>query len=137
MAIQFVKVNVDTNGILTAIDHDILNFQPVRTFVITQVPPGMVRGGHAHRVCRQFLIVLTGMLQVDLRTPDNLQSIKLKAGDSIEIPAMVWSRQKFVLRDTNVLVFADQLYDKDDYIHDLNEFLQECKTGKGNETSKN
>lgn len=99
-------------------------FQPVRFFLIRDVPPAAVRGGHAHRKCHQLVVVPTGSCQVTLIDPYGRDDIMLDSpAFGIHIPPMVWGEFGAFASDTVVLVLASDRYDPSDYIFSLDELL--------------
>jgi len=46
-----VPLHADVRGLLAAFDSKTLPLEPVRTFVITNVPHGATRGGHDKKNC--------------------------------------------------------------------------------------
>jgi dTDP-4-amino-4,6-dideoxygalactose transaminase len=67
-----VSSHADSRGTLAAFDRDTLPFEPVRTFVITDVPPGATRGGHVTS-CDEFFRIQAGQCRLlvsrgDVRT---------------------------------------------------------------------
>jgi dTDP-3-amino-3,4,6-trideoxy-alpha-D-glucose transaminase len=60
-----VSLHSDPRGILAAFDRDTLPFEPVRTFVITNVPHGATRGGHVVP-CDEFLWIQAGECRLSI-----------------------------------------------------------------------
>lgn len=99
-----------------------------RVFYFTDAPSATVRGGHAHRVCQQFIVLVKGEMNVTLRFPDGTtRDIHMRSGGfGFHVPPMVWC-ELFVSPDTVCLVFASEHYDESDYIRDFGQFLEEVK----------
>lgn len=101
-------------------------FTPKRYFVVFDVPSRKVRGEHAHRQCKQFLICVRGSLSV---VADDGKARKEFLLDSpakgLYLPPMVWGIQYKASADAVLLVFASDYYDKADYIRDYDEFQRE------------
>lgn len=106
----------DQRGSLTPITFAEWGFEAVRSFVVT-APPGAVRGGHAHRACRQVLLRVSGIIDVHVRRGTAFQTIRLD-GDpaAILIEPGVWAQQTYVTEGSALVVFADNPYDPDDYV---------------------
>ena len=68
-----------------------------RVFTVTGVPPGGVRGDHAHKYCTQVLV---------------------------SIPPGIWNHITFESADTVLMVLCDLPYDPDDYMRDRAEYLK-------------
>jgi hypothetical protein len=60
-----VNLRSDSRGTLAAFDRDTLPFEPVRTFVIADVPHGETRGGHVVS-CDEFLWAQTGQCRLSI-----------------------------------------------------------------------
>ena len=106
-------------------DRDI-PFDVARYFVVFNVPSSDLRGGHAHRLCRQFLVCVNGSCAVFVDDGTNRAEILLHEPNiGLFLPPMVWGTQYKFSADAVLLVFASHLYDPDDYIRDFDEFLAE------------
>lgn len=106
-------------------DRDI-PFKVARYFVVFNVPSSDVRGEHAHRVCSQFLVCVTGSCAVLVDDGTNRAEIALHEPNvGLFLPPMVWGTQYKFSADAVLLVFASHLYDPDDYIRNFDEFLSE------------
>jgi UDP-2-acetamido-3-amino-2,3-dideoxy-glucuronate N-acetyltransferase len=102
-------------------------FTPQRFFSVMHVPSKDVRGAHAHRVCAQFLVCLTGSVAVVL--DDGRVREEVVLGDpqlGLHVPPLVWSVQYRYTRDAVLLVLASHPYEPQDYIRDYDEFLASC-----------
>ena len=78
---------------------------------------GQLRGRHAHKKHKQYLICVNGECEV---TIDNgYQKKKIKLSDpkyGIEIDPMIWSEQLYKKKGTKILVLCDQKFKEKDYI---------------------
>jgi dTDP-4-dehydrorhamnose 3,5-epimerase-like enzyme len=132
---KFIKTDIDPNrGTLTAISHELFPFKPVRTFVISNTAPGIERGNHAHRTCRQYLVVANGTVKVSLQNKDGLQEYTIHAGSSLLIEPLTWATQKFLTQNTVLIVFCSESYNRAEYIESHGEFLglmDDLKNAKG------
>ena len=116
----------DLRGQLTAGDlpSDGVPFSPQRWFMVYDVPSPEVRGEHAHRVCEQFLICVSGQVMVAVDDGENRAEVLLDSpATGIYIPAGIWGSQFRYNAEAVLLVLASHLYDPDDYIRDYDEFL--------------
>jgi hypothetical protein len=121
---QDIKTIYDARGVLTVVNDTAIPFNTRRMFTVSNVPPAMVRGHHAHYECRQFLICANGLIQVDTDNGKEKQTIILKAGQGLELPPMVWASQKFTTAHSVLLVFCSHYFKDEDYICDYDEFLK-------------
>ena len=117
---------VDLRGSLVAADFSSdLPFMPRRAFVVSSVPTKDVRGEHAHRVCAQFLLCLTGSVVCVVDNGSIREEFLLNRPDlGLLIPPMTWGSQYHYSPDATLLVFASHEYDADDYIRDYDEYLE-------------
>jgi hypothetical protein len=101
-------------------------FEIKRVFYITEVPRGSLRGGHAHRKCHQFIVLVKGELSCTIDHGDGHEtSFTMRSGDSgIHVPPMTWC-SLFMDPDTVCLVLASERYDESDYIRQYDLFLEE------------
>lgn len=107
----------DQRGILTAYGNDALPFVPCRSFVVTHVPRGTVRGGHAHEQCEQVLICLSGEVKVNVVFESKRAGVTLNSPSvGLFIAAGVWAEQIYELENSILLVFASLPYNRDSYM---------------------
>lgn len=99
-------------------------FEPKRHFMVFGVPNAEIRGEHAHRTCKQFLICVHGSCSIvadDSRTRQEFLLDDPSIG--LYLPPMVWGIQYKYSPDAVLLVFASEFYDPAEYIRDYGEFL--------------
>jgi hypothetical protein len=101
-----------------------LPFVPKRTFVVFDVPTRDVRGEHAHRVCHQFLVCVTGSVLAVVDDGEGREEYASTVRPRLYMPPMTWGTQYQYSSDAVLLVFASHEYDADDYIRDYDLFLQ-------------
>lgn len=100
-------------------------FEPKRFFLVYEVPSKYVRGEHAHKRCKQFLICASGRVKLMVDDGANREEVLLdRPGLGVYIPPMVWGTQYQYSDDAVLLVFASEHYDAADYIRDYDVFLQ-------------
>jgi acetyltransferase-like isoleucine patch superfamily enzyme/dTDP-4-dehydrorhamnose 3,5-epimerase-like enzyme len=116
----------DLRGNLTFGQHDLhLPFVPRRYFVIFDVPGKEIRGEHAHRKLRQFLVCLRGAVRVMVDDGKERDEVVLDRPDlGLYVPPLVWAAQFHYTADAVLLVLASDPYDPADYIRSYEEFLQ-------------
>lgn len=112
----------DERGSLLPIEFFDLPFTPKRVFVVKNVPMNMIRGNHSHYNTKQYLICVSGTVDVILHDGINEVTHKLIKGESILIPELIWDSQRFTSDDSEILVLCSNEYDKDDYILDFETF---------------
>ncbi len=101
-------------------------FLPRRWFLVYDVPSRKVRGEHAHRVCHQFLVCVSGRVSVAVDDGKDRGEVLLdKPTLGIYIPPLIWGSQFRYDPDSVLLVLASHAYDPDDYIREYDTFLAE------------
>ena len=82
------------------------------------VEPGGVRGGHAHKALRQFLVCVNGAIEVFL--DDGLgrtETLVLNTPEKgLFLGPDLWHTMRWIERDSVLLVLASDHYDESDYI---------------------
>lgn len=102
-------------------------FFPKRYFLVFDVPSAETRGEHAHRVCEQFLVCVSGQVAVVVDDGMRREEVELGAPDvGLYIPSRIWALQYKYSSSSVLLVFASHHYDSRDYIRDYDQFLLEC-----------
>jgi len=96
-------------GDLMAFDTIDVPFYAKRIFVVNNVPQYEIRGDHAHKECKQFMICTNGELDVFAHDKYN----RLKKGDFIFIDNMEWSYQLYY-ENSELMVLCSHEYDKND-----------------------
>lgn len=101
-------------------------FDIKRVFYFADAPSLTTRGGHAHRSCQQFIVLVKGWMNATLEFRDGTtREIHMRSGGSgFHVPPMVWCELS-ISPDTVCLVFASEHYDETDYIRDHARFLEE------------
>lgn len=98
-------------------------FDPKRYFLVFGVPNAEVRGEHAHRSCKQFLICTSGSCSVVADDGVRRQEFLLDDPSiGLYLPAMTWGIQYKYSIDAVLLVFASEYYSSEEYIRDYDEF---------------
>jgi len=99
-------------------------FEVKRYFLVYDVPSVEIRGEHAHRACKQFLIAVKGSVHVVADDGASREQFLLdKPGIGLYLPPMTWGIQYRYSPDAVLLVLASQHYDSADYVRDYDEFL--------------
>lgn len=115
----------DRGSLIIADGGDALPFAARRMYAITEVPPGRVRGAHAHRALRQVFAVLSGAFT--LRLDDGRGEVVVRMNDPARghyVGPMVWRELDDFAPGTVCLVLASDPYDADDYLHTREDFLR-------------
>jgi acetyltransferase-like isoleucine patch superfamily enzyme len=122
--LQRLRKAIDMRGSLVATEFTDLPFVPRRTFLVYDVPSKEVRGEHAHRACEQFLVCVSGSVNVLADDGTHRQEFVLDDPSvGIHLKAMTWGTQYKYSPGTVLMVFASLPYDDADYIRSYDEFL--------------
>ena len=98
-------------------------FPVLRTFWVTGVPHGSVRGEHAHKACHQFLLCVAGSVTALVDDGHKRTTVRLDTpANGLYVPPGNWGTQFDYSADAVLLVFASHPYDPDDYITSYEEF---------------
>lgn len=125
MYIQSLEKFDDERGSL--FPYSFTSFIPRRLFIVSDVPKGERRGGHAHYETEQFLICLRGSIEVFLHDGKREVSKILEPMQGIHIPNLMWDSQIFKTGDDLLLVLASTDYDRKDYIESMPVFMELTK----------
>ena len=101
-----------------------LPFTPQRFFCIQGVPPGTVRGAHAHRALEEVVVCVRGSCTFTLddgRVRDEI--VLADPRHALYIPPLTWSTQRAFSTDALLTVLASEVYRPDDYVRDYASFL--------------
>ena len=113
--LRFSTIN-EARGSLTEFDYSNLPFVPRRSFVIANVPPGTVRGRHAHRKGAQVLVCIQGEVTINATFEGDSVSVVLNDPSvGLFIDAEVWAEQFYRGESTALLVFASLPFDSGMY----------------------
>jgi dTDP-4-dehydrorhamnose 3,5-epimerase-like enzyme len=115
----------DRRGNLSVIENEIIPFEIKRVYYVYDIPSGSVRGGHAHKNLRQFLIAVSGSFDVVVNNGEEENTITLnKPNVGLLINSGVWRELKNFSSGSVCLVVASEIYIEDDYIRDFDEFIK-------------
>lgn len=115
----------DPRGNLTFLEYpNQIPFEIKRTYWIYDVPGGELRGSHAFREQKEFVIALSGSFDIVLN--DGLEDIKYTLNRSyfgLYIPEMNWRRMENFSTNSLALILSDRTYNENDYIRDFESFI--------------
>lgn len=130
--VQRTTTVADLRGSLTAgeVSPEGLPFAPKRWFMVYDVPTREVRGEHAHRECHQYLVCVSGSVNVAFDDGRSRGEVVLDHPSvGVYLPPMTWGTQYRYDSDAVLLVLASHRYDPDDYIREYDEFLAAVAAG--------
>ncbi|GHT39689.1 hypothetical protein AGMMS49965_06420 [Bacteroidia bacterium] len=125
--IQLPKI-LDRRGNLSFIEgENHIPFAIRRTHWIYDVPGGEKRGGHAYKVCQEFIVALSGSFDVIVNDGKEEKTYHLnRSYYGLYIPAMIWRQMENFSTNSLALVLSSTKYDAGDYIRDFS-LLKELK----------
>jgi len=98
-------------------------FRIERIFTLT-APAGAVRGRHAHRLCSQFMICVSGAVDVVCEDGNSKKTFAMnRRNHALLVPPGLWNTVQFRQNESVLIVLCDRIYEADDYIQDYSEFL--------------
>ena len=128
--LNWSTTSFDSRGVLRVIENKDLPFAPVRHFYVSDVPQDSKRGGHAHINCHQLLFVVTGSLNCKVVDGLGERVIALSpTSDFLYLPPLSWAEQYDFESGTIMGCMASEPYSADDYINDLQIFLDFLNLG--------
>jgi hypothetical protein len=112
-----LEAHTDRRGLLQSFSFDALPFRPCRTFFVSNVPAGTVRGGHGHRTGQQLLVCVQGEIEVQAAWGGDSIRMTLRPGQqAFLMEAGVWCQQTYVKPGSVLQVFASEPYDAESYV---------------------
>lgn len=115
--LEFINI-VESNSVLAYNE----NLRIIRIFTVSVANPE-IRGGHAHKKCGQWVSVIDGSIQIELKDGDSEVIFDLKNdGKFLFIPPGIWSVQNYA-QNSKLLVLCDDFFEEDDYIRSWSGFL--------------
>ncbi|WP_367275407.1 dTDP-4-dehydrorhamnose reductase [uncultured Eudoraea sp.] len=98
-------------------------FDIKRTYFINDVPGGEIRGGHAFRKSTEFIVALSGSLDVVLNDGNKEIKYSLNRSDyGLYIPNLIWRKMENFSANAFALIVSSISYNTADYIRDFENF---------------
>ena len=108
--------------VMQAMEH--VPFKIERVFFVKPSDVGTIRGNHAHRALSQFLICVNGAIEITVEDAKSKKTILLdNPSKGILVPPDVFCTQKYLTKDSVLLVLCDKIFEEADYIRDFDEFV--------------
>jgi len=116
----------DPRGNLSFIEEEnYIPFKIVRVYWIYDVPGGQVRGGHAFREQREFIVALSGSFDVVVDSGTQKQCFSLnRSYYGLYIPCGFWRQMENFSTNALAIVLSSTKFQESDYIRDYSEFLE-------------
>lgn len=124
--IELDRHHSDRKGNLTVVENGItLPFDVKRVYYLYDVPGGESRGAHAHKELSQLIIAASGSFTVTLDDGECKRSFLLnRPYQGLYVKPGLWRDLVDFSSGAVVMVLASEVYDKQDYIRDYEEFLR-------------
>jgi SAM-dependent methyltransferase len=119
-------------GLLTVAQvHEHVPFKVDRCFVVQPSQSGTIRGSHAHRTLNQFLVCLSGQVNVMVDDSSSRQVHSLTdQASGLLVPHGIWCTQTYKTSDSILLVLCDKSFSEVDYIRDYEAFVRDIEGKK-------
>ena len=111
-------VFTDPRGKLTLVESGAIPFEIARAYVLSELPSGVRRAGHACRTQQRFLVGISGLATLTVDDGRVCESVPIAGGDTLHVPALTWLEIEADCDGVVILVFADGPYDPGDYVRD-------------------
>lgn len=123
--IELPKIE-DPRGNLSFIEEDNhIPFKIKRVYWIYDVPGGQVRGGHAFKEQKEFIVALSGSLDLVVSDGKEEQTFHLnRSYYGLYIQNGLWRQMKNFSTNALALVLSSTEYSEADYIRDFETFKQ-------------
>ncbi len=129
--VSHLKKFEDVRGFLTVAElADLPPFNIARLFYVQYVPVGQERGGHAHKLCSQFIICLDGQVRVDVFDGLKERQSLLNPADCVWIKPGIYASEHFLETNSAILVLCDRKFELEDYVEGKDVFRRYRETGK-------
>jgi len=114
----------DPRGNLSFIEeNNHIPFSIKRVYWIYDVPGGQIRGGHAFKEQQEFIVALSGSLDVIVHNGNQEETFHLnRSYYGLYIPQMYWRQMKNFSTNALALVLSSTTYNENDYIREFEEF---------------
>ncbi|MFC2813251.1 MAG: FdtA/QdtA family cupin domain-containing protein [Prevotella conceptionensis] len=123
--IDFPKITDPRGNLTVAQAHTDVPFSIKRAYWVYDVPAGECRGGHAHKLCKEVLIALSGSFHVTVDNGEEQKTVLLNHPyQGLLIDTDVWRTLDDFSSGAVCLVLASEPFDEDDYIREYDDFLR-------------
>ena len=121
-----LKTYTDNRGSLTIVEEGLdVPFRIQRVYWIHCVPQGEERGKHSNKVSSEYVVAVSGSVDITLEDINGRTTYHLDAKDKgLLIPPDTWDEIRNFSPDAVLLVLASHSYDESTYIHSYDEFLK-------------
>ena len=123
--VELDRHHSDRKGNLSVVENGVtLPFDVKRVYYIYDVPGGENRGAHAHRELEQLIVAASGSFTVTLDDGIHKRSVFLnRPYQGLYVKPGLWRDLTDFSSGAVAMVLASEIYKKEDYIRDYNDFL--------------
>jgi hypothetical protein len=116
----------DLRGNLSFIEEEVhIPFKIERTYWIYDVPGGEVRGGHAFKSQKEFIVALSGSFDVLIDYGNERRYFSLnRSYYGLYVPAGIWRQMMNFSTNSLALVLSSTEFNEEDYIREYDKFLK-------------
>ena len=116
----------ERKGDISVVENDgTLPFDVKRVYYLYDVPGGASRGAHAHRSLCQLIVAASGSFQVTLDDGKTRRTFFLnRPYQGLLVRPGIWRDLDDFSSGAVCMVLASEVYEKEDYIRDYQEFLR-------------
>lgn len=123
--LELDKHHSDRKGNISVVQNgDTVPFSVKRVYYLYDVPGGESRGSHAHKNLSQLMVAASGSFRVTLDDGNVKRSFVLnRPYQGLYVKPGIWRELDDFSSGAVCMVLASDVYLKEDYIRDYNEFL--------------
>lgn len=126
--IHLPKIEDPRGNLSFAEEQNHIPFEVKRTYWIYDVPGGEKRGGHAYKSLNEFIIALSGSLDIVLDDGTEKRTFSLnRSYYGLYVPNMIWRSLQNFSTNSLCLILASDYYSADNYIRDYEAFVKSKK----------
>lgn len=124
--IELDKHHSDRKGNISVVENgETLPFDVKRVYYLFDVPGGESRGSHAHKELTQLIIAASGSFKVTLNDGKVKRTFFLnRPYQGLYVKPGIWRDLEDFSSGAVCMVLASEMYQKDDYIRDYDEFIK-------------
>lgn len=124
-----LTTHTDSRGSLTIVEENVdFPFTMQRAYWLHSVPQGAVRGHHASTACYEYLIAVSGSVDIILEDTNGRRDYHLEGKDKgLLVPPYTWIELSNFSPDAVLMVLASDSYRLETYINDYDDFLRSIR----------
>jgi dTDP-4-dehydrorhamnose 3,5-epimerase-like enzyme len=121
-----VATFIDDRGMLSVSNLDLNKmFIVKRIYSLSGVPKDSIRGMHAHKKLQQIFFCLSGAFDLKVSDGENNDFVNVRSGSyGYYLPNGYWRELSNFSENTVCLVLASEVYEPDDYLYTMNEYIE-------------